>query len=371
MEIEVFIIVMKKLLYVVEAMGGGVFTYIVEMANELSKNYKVYIAYGLRSQTPKDYKNYFNKNVTLIKIENFERSIQLKNDYLAYREIKDLEQKIRPDIIHLHSSKAGVLGRIAFRNFKGPLFYTPHGYSFLMKNISKVKKNLYLSVEKMCASISGKTIACSVGEFKEAKKINSNAFLVSNGIDTNELDNLKLKRRVEKKDQLTIATLGRISSQKNPELFNKIALEFPNVKFKWIGDGNLREVLNAPNVTITGWLNRKSALKELINTDIFMLTSLWEGLPVSLLEAMYLKKLCIVSNVVGNKDVIVNDKNGFVCNDVNDYIITINKIINGDVNPKIIVKNALNDILTNYNTKVMAQKYIKIYERTKSNGVQH
>lgn len=105
------------------------------------KNYKVYVAYGIRDQTSKDYEKFFNKRVTLIKIENFERPIKLRKDYLTYRELKTVEKRIKSDIIYPHSSKAGVLGRIIFRKFNDPLFYTPHGYSFLMGNMKKQSIN--------------------------------------------------------------------------------------------------------------------------------------------------------------------------------------------------------------------------------------
>ena len=68
-------------------------------------------------------------------------------------------------------------------------------------------------------------------------------------------------------------------------MFNEIAKNFPNIQFTWIGDGELRSELTSKNITITGWLERKDVLKELNNNDIFILTSLWEGLPISLLEA--------------------------------------------------------------------------------------
>lgn len=359
---------MKKVLFIVEAMGGGVFTYIVDMANALSQKYDVYVAYGLRKQTPDDYKDYFDSSVHLIHVKNFTRQINFQRDIKAFFEIRKIKQEVNPDIIHLHSSKAGVLGRIAFLNDNSSsIFYTPHGYSFLMqnKNISKAKRKFFYYLEKICSNLKGTTIACSYGEYLEAKKLSNSVAYVNNGINMKEIDTLLTNRKSKKDKYLVIGTLGRISDQKNPWLFNKIAKKFPNIKFKWIGDGKLRKVLDAPNISITGWLSRKKAINELMDTDIFMLTSLWEGLPLSLLEAMYLRKICIVSNVVGNKDVIINGKNGFICSNDKDYLNVINKIINGEVNEKAIKEDALKDIMENYNTEIMAEKYIKLYEEVK------
>lgn len=349
----------KRILFVVEAMGGGVFTYIVELANELVDLYDMYIAYGIRKQTPQNYKEYFDSRINLIEVKNFERSINPKKDVRAFGEIRRIAKEIDPDVIHLHSSKAGVLGRFAFNGKKIPLFYTPHGYSFLMQNSSVQKRMIYRMIESICGKRSCTTISCSLGEHIESEKLTHKAVYVNNGINIQELKKLIIEFGEVKKHPFTVFTLGRICYQKNPVLFNKIALEMPDIQFLWIGDGELREELTAPNIKITGWAERKMALKYSLKGDAFILTSLWEGLPISLLEAMYMKKPCVVSNVIGNRDVIRTEKNGFVCDKVDDYVQAIRKITNGNVS--YLVNNAYEDILSSYNTKIMAEQYDCIY----------
>lgn len=85
--------VKKKILYIVEAMGGGVFTYIVDMANELVKEYDMYIAYAVRKQTPNNFKDYFDKRVHLIEVKNFKRSISPISDIKALIEIIEIKKK--------------------------------------------------------------------------------------------------------------------------------------------------------------------------------------------------------------------------------------------------------------------------------------
>lgn len=157
----------KKILFIVEAMGGGVFTYIVDLSNELVNEYDMYLAFAVRNQTPENYRDYFDKRIHLIEVKNFTRSINLIKDIKAFIEIKSIAKKIKPDIIHLHSSKAGALGRFAFNGRKTPLFYTPHGYSFLMQNHSTVKRMIYKAVETICSRRSCMTISCSEGEHQE------------------------------------------------------------------------------------------------------------------------------------------------------------------------------------------------------------
>lgn len=348
----------KKLLFIVEAMGGGVFTYIVDLANELSREYVVYVAYGTRKQTPKDFKRYFNGDVKLIEVKNFTRSINFRRDISAFWEIKKIYRDINPDMVHVHSSKAGVLGRLAFSK-KTPVFYTPHGYSFLMSGIRKDKRFIYKLIEKVCSLRGSITIACSQGEYNEALKISKRVELVNNGINIITLD----RYRNDVRKTVDVVTLGRITYQKNPELFNEVAKKMPYLKFRWIGDGELRNQLTAKNIEITGWLLRREALQAIQESKIFMLGSRWEGLPLALLEAMYLEKVCVVSDVVGNHDVIENKKNGFICTTVEDYVEVLKNIISNKENEDILIQNARNDILEKYNTKTMADNYHFIYEK--------
>lgn len=350
----------KKILFIVEAMGGGVFTYIVDLANELVNVYDMYIAYAVRKQTPTGYKEYFDKRIHLIEVKNFGCSINLNKDIKAFFEIRKIANKVKPDVIHLHSSKAGALGRFAFRGKEAALFYTPHGYSFLMQNCSATKRFIYKKVEIVCGKRNCMTISCSEGEHQETLKLTRRATCVDNGINIQELQKLLENIQVDENHTFTVFTLGRICYQKNPMLFNQIAEAMPGVHFLWIGDGELREELKAPNIEVTGWLDRNNALAKSASADAFLLTSLWEGLPISLLEAMYMKKACIVNDAIGNHDVIHSSENGYVCNQVPDFVAAIEDVQAG--NSVELIDAAYADILKKYNTKVMAEKYSTIYK---------
>ena len=350
----------KKILYFVEAFGGGVFTYLANLSNALCDDFDVYIAYGIRKQTPQNFKDYFDKRIHLIRVENYQREISFSKDLAALKEMKKIAKKVQPDAIHLNSSKAGILGRWLFRNSKTPVFYTPHGYSFLMTNIGKKKKLFYKSLEKIFAFKNIETIACSKGEYEITKELTSNATYVDNGINLKEFDGINMDHQTNF-DHLKIATLGRISLQKNPVMFNRIAKAFPNIEFIWIGDGALRDKLTAPNIKVTGWVDNKTALNYLADTDIFLLTSLWEGLPMALLEAMYMEKICVVSDVVGNRDVIHDEENGYICDSVNDFIRKVKSIGIERHTLAELIKRAHADVINHYNSVVMAHQYKKIY----------
>ena len=353
----------KKVLHIVEAFGGGVFSKLCDLLNGMSDNYDITVAYSKRNQTPENFQEYFNKNIKFIEIKNFTRKISFTKDIKALKEIKKVFKEVNPDIVHLHSSKAGILGRIGIRGNKIKMFYNPHGFSFLKKDDSKLKRMIYWLIEKMAAIVNKRCtiVGCSKGEYEEARKLNKNSICINNGISIEKIQE-ETKDLKEKKidfDNLKVCTVGRISFQKNPKMFNEIAKSFPNLKFTWIGDGELKEELTSPNITITGWKSREAVLQILNNNDIFLLPSLWEGLPISLLEAMYLKKICIVSDVIGNKDVIDNGKNGFIENDLNGYKNAMDKIKSTEVYS---IKNkAYEDLINMYSTQNMVQGYKKIY----------
>ncbi|WP_247653486.1 glycosyltransferase [Flavobacterium sp. CS20] len=144
-----------------------------------------------------------------------------------------------------------------------------------------------------------------------------------NGINLSELENINVSSNSNLK---SIVTLGRISAQKNPKLFNAVAEKFPDLKFVWIGEGELRHLLTASNIEITGWLDRESALKQLATHDVYMQTSLWEGLPFTIIEAIALQKPILATNVVGNKDAVSHQHNGFLCGNLEEFENAINQL---------------------------------------------
>lgn len=346
----------KKILHVVESFGSGVFSFLVDLINSTDKEFDITVAYGVRSETLDNFKEYFSDRVKFIKVESFTRSISLVKDFKALIEVKKIIKEEKPDIIHLHSSKAGIIGRFAANGKKVKMFYNPHGFSFLMQNSSKIKRLMYWGIEKVGALRKCTIVGCSQGEYEEALKLSKNSICINNGINIikTEQDTKKLKEKEIDFSNLKICTSGRIGHQKNPEMFNKIAESFPNIQFTWIGEGDLRDKLTSPNITVTGWKTREEVLEIVNQNDIFILASLWEGLPISLLEAMYLQKVCIVSNCIGNRDVIKHEENGFIISE-NNYIDIINNL-NEEIYKKI-SQNAKKSILDEFNTERMAREY--------------
>jgi glycosyltransferase involved in cell wall biosynthesis len=228
-----------------------------------------------------------------------------------------------------------------------------------MRDENKLKRYMYWFIEYLSAKRKAVTIACGEGEYKEALKLSSRCTYVNNGINI-----CRLKPFVPESHGLipVVCTSGRIIFQKNPRLFNEIARLLPDVKFIWIGDGELREELTAENIEITGWVDPEQTINLEMETGFFILTSLWEGLPLALLEAMYLKKVCLVSDVAGNKEVIEDGRNGFICHTAEEYALQISRVLRGERDWRKLTEQSHNDVLKFYNTEVMAANYKRIYE---------
>ena len=231
------------------------------------------------------------------------------------------------DVIHLHSSKAGFLGRVLSRalGYRNKVIHTPHGASFLRKDLSVFKYRLFVFLEQLANKLSANVIACSQSEAKEFRHLGIQAEFVNNGVATFYDDN---HSNHSNHSNLTIATIGRICSQKNPALFNEIALSFKeslNIKFIWIGDGELRHLLDAKNITVTGWLTKEEVMVQMNKANIYLSSALWEGLPISVLQAMSLAKPLVLSDCIGNKDLI--NRNGFLFTDINGAISSIDQLL--------------------------------------------
>ena len=349
----------KKVLHIVEAFGGGVFTFMVDLLNATSQYYNITLACSIRNQTPADYKKYLNDDIKIVELKNGSRSINLKSDLKLFKEIKNLVDDEQPDIVHLHSSKAGFIGRLILSDKKYKILYNPHGFAFLQKDSNKIKRFIYKTFEYIASKKGGIIVGVSKGEYDEALKLTSRAYLINNGIDINKLP--KFEEKNCNKNNIKICTVGRMCYQKNPELFNEIAENFPNIEFTWIGEGELEHMLTAKNINKTGWMKKDDVLNLVNKSDIFILTSLWEGLPIALLEAMYYKKICIVSNSIGNRDVI-NGKNGFIANNLDDYVNVINSIISSNEDINEIRENAYLDVINKYNMDNTSKKYMELYD---------
>ena len=231
--------------------------------------------------------------------------------------------------------------------------------------------NLFLQLLKILGKRKCLTVACGKSEWEQSRIVTKNSTYISNGVNIDKLNANLINANEQnledfniKKNVFTAYTVGRINYQKWPELFNEIAQKLPEMQFVWIGDGDMRDKLTADNIVITGWLEHKEAMELSTKFDAFILASRYEGLPISLLEAMYMKKACVVSNVVGNRDVIKNDYNGYICDETDQFVEALKDIEKG--NSDKLIEQAYSDILNEFNSKCLCNKYKEVYNESRS-----
>lgn len=310
---------MTVILHVVEAFGGGVFASVTQACNGLAMlGYEVHLAYSSRPETPQPVSAYLDPRVTLHPVP-MTRNIAPLCDLRALLHLTNLFRKLRPDVIHLHSSKAGFLGRVAawFVGYEDKVFYSPRGLSFLQQNESGLQRELYRLLEQLGLRFGGTVVTCSRSEFEEvgAHLRSGRIALVENAVDTA----IVVPKSTEGGPRCRVGTAGRIAPQKNPEMFLRVIADIaePNAEFIWIGGGDSSSTmaLQQAGVEVTGWLTRERALSELATLDVYVQTSLWEGMPIVVIEAMVAGIPAVVTDVVGNRDVVDHGQTGFIARD--------------------------------------------------------
>jgi len=266
------------------------------------------------------------------KFKSLENNINTKN-FISIDErkisIRDIFRLIKfvnnhsIDIIHAHGKGASLIGRI-LKTFTGKiLVYTFHGIH--IECLNPIEKFIYIYYERILGWVDDHKIFVSKSEYKKAVLLNfpvgNNFSIINNGvvnklnkyISRNKIDNIKLGINNLNKNIISVC---RLVDQKNIFEIVKIAKELPSYNFLIIGDGELFfklkkyiKLSNIKNVYILG--EKKDVYKYLIYAEIFLSTSLYEGHPISILEAMSIGLPIVASNVIGNVNTIDHGISGF------------------------------------------------------------
>ncbi|WP_314345414.1 glycosyltransferase [Haemophilus parahaemolyticus] len=344
-----------KVLHFTQANGGGIDTYLRMYLKyaKVNKFSNVLITTG---------ENKFSNLDGFYHVDIEQTFSPIKLLKYAYN-IRKLIKVEMPDIIYLHSTFGGVIGRMANIGLKSKVAYNPHGWSFKM-NVSKNKIFIYKLVEKVLSYFTDKFILISKSEYEEAEKIGispSKLELVYNGIDVENLNTSINNEEVLPKDRYIIGMVGRITEQKNPLFFVEFAKEvvkkYPETLFVIVGDGELRKQVEnriaeyniANNFLITGWVSEPSNYVRRFNQAV--LFSKWEGLSLAAAEYMAMKKPILVSNIGGLVDLIINEESGFIINNLDEAVYFSNLIREYNTICHSLSENAYNRVISDFNVK--------------------
>lgn len=320
--------------------------------------------------------------------------------YRALNPVKDLKavmqavkiiRKEKPDLVHCHSAKGGVIGRFAAFLTGTKVAYTAHAFSFLSAESAK-KKKIFLLLEKI-AKLNSYLLACSGSERELGIKVvgfnEKNAFAWNNAVP-DSLPLIAKNPRIAKSElpmpnegERYITSIGRPSYQKNPlfmvEVAHGIHLKHPDIKFYLLGVGFYSPMLDDMKALIhqydmddtfylLPWLSHEETLKYVNGSMLYFMTSLYEGLPISVIEAMSLGKAVVASDVLGNKDCVKDGYNGYLLPlEEKVFVEKMNELIEDDEKRKLMEKNSRayfeSDFFINNRIKALEDIYKKIINR--------
>ncbi len=362
-----------KIVHVVEPLAGGIVTFIKSLVQNLPNDQHI-IVHGEREQVisfAEVRKQFVSSNVKFLRWKSAQRSLRIQKDTMAtielYTILRRLIKNQAVDIVHLHSSKSGFIGRVVCRllGVQNQVVYTPNGAPFLV-GTSIASNFLYKKLEKLAAGFGGQVVCCSASEQIAYKRAGIDSLNINNGTHFEKI--IPFPDKVKSTGCFRIVTSGRIVNQKDPALFNAIATyfeEFKHFEFVWIGDGSDRHLLTAKNIKVTGWLDKESVDSIVFNADMYLSTAHFEGLPFSVLEALALKKPVLLTDCVGNKDLVMKGLNGDVFKSKNEAIIKILQFYNNSSMMSLMgtysgdyCKKSFDEENTYYSYKLLYQKAV-------------
>ncbi len=324
-----------KILYFITRMdqGGAQASVLMTMKNLNKQQFEAYLATGPGGRLEHRVKH---DPAHVFFISALRQPVQAKylfHDLWAIFQMGRILRRVRPDIVHTNSPKAGVLGRIAARIFwrRAKVVHTFHGLGFAKEHGEKQFK-IFVFVEKFCAKLTDVLVFVSRKNATEAAQLGIGkgvrTELIRAGINFSPILPLKFDP-VAKKASLHIPpnakivlALANCKPLKNPVHFvlaaYKVLNQMKNVYFIFTGDGPLKATAEKltkdlsieKQVLFPGW--RNDALELLAISDVFASVSLREGLPMSLLEAMAMRVPAVCYNVDGISEVITDNKTGFL-----------------------------------------------------------
>ena len=395
---------MKLILYIItQSELGGAQRYIIDLAKNLKLDYKIGIIAGGQKENNAFAKTLAENHISFHNIPTLMRSISPLKDIITTYKLIKIIKKIEPDIIHLNSSKISILGSLASKlaqigknSKKFKTIYTAHGWVF-NEPLSKFKINFYKHAEILTSTYKNTIICINKFDLNVAKQtlnLNQNKLrLIHNGIEAQEHTYLpkeiarkklisKLKTKIDiRKNTILIGSIGNLYKTKDYLTFirafkiTKTALQIQvsnkiHIKAIIIGEGTERNKLESliakENLTDDIYLagsifNAQSLLKAF---DIYICSSIKEGLPYSILEAGLATLPIVATNTGGIPDIIKDSTNSLLTNtnDPEKFAMQLTKLIQNYELRVLYGKNIHDYIKHNFKLNDMIIQTKKVYE---------
>ena len=262
------------------------------------------------------------------------RAIDPINDWRARRMLARLFRDLRPDLVHTHSSKAGILGRMAARDARVPLLlHTLHGMSF-NRTQSWPTRSLYRLLEVYCARFTDRIICVANAMTRQALEAGlrprTGFSTVYSGMETawfspDPHDRDQVRRQWSfGPEHLVVGTIARLFRNKGYEqlipAMAAAAARLPNLRFVWVGDGaqrvgyerRLARLGLRDRVHLAGRVPPREVARLLRGMDLLVHTSQWEGLPRAAVQALLMEKPVVSFDIDGAPEVVIPGRTGIL-----------------------------------------------------------
>jgi glycosyltransferase involved in cell wall biosynthesis len=320
----------SNILHVTDQPSAGVLAFLALATRELVEaGVQQTVLHGQRSDaTPIE--RYFHPQVRLVSMERPSGASPFKPlDAFRAALCHELSSQ-RCDAVHLHAPRAGWMGRAVLSGVGGhpPVYYSPHGLRHL--NRERPLTAAWASMMERLAGLSAfRPVACSLGEARELERLTHRTVAVlENPVDSAFFGVERLPDA-----QPRVITVGRACEQKGADVFAELAARFhfvgENVRFVWVGAGDARceQELKAAGVEVTGWLDADDVRAQLARAHLYVQTSRWEGMSLSVLQAMAVGLPCVVTDVVGNRDAITHERTGLLAGDLSSLAVQVKQLL--------------------------------------------
>tara|TARA_B100001287_G_scaffold117586_1_gene98932 strand:- start:11571 stop:12734 length:1164 start_codon:yes stop_codon:yes gene_type:complete len=336
--------VKKKVLRIINRFNLGGPTYnAAYLTKYLENDYETLLIGGQHDKSEESSMHIIeNLGLKPIIISEMQRSINFKNDKIAFQKIQNIIKDFNPDIVHTHASKAGAIGRrAAYKAGVKQIYHTFHGHVF-HSYFGAIKTNFYKKIERNLAKKSTKIIAISEVQKHELSDIHKicpkeKIEVIPLGFDLERFSINKEEKRKKfrsewkvKENEIAIGIIGRLVPIKNHKFFIDVIDEIivktnKKLRFFIVGDGEekhkLVKYVNSKNIELstnqspatvqfTSWIKDIDIVNA--GMDIICLCSKNEGTPVSLIEAQASGKPIVSTKIGGIENIVIENQTAFL-----------------------------------------------------------
>lgn len=368
-----------KVLHITQAFGG-VETYLRQVVQNIDRDrFEIIIA----SPEKDTLREFCAVHQITHHVLHMARGANPIGDLASVFRIRKLIGREKPHLVHLHSSKAGFVGRIAAKTKKCKSLFTPHGVSYL--SFTGFKRLIFFSLELFAKRYTHRVLAISHSEANrcifEIGLKEQDIYIIPNSLTIYDASAPVPDKLGKLEGKWKVGTVARLTYQKNPLLFVDIAADViklhPETHFYFLGAGYHDHLATEVNERIAKYGIGKNfhlidmgdhivALNFLRQMNVFVLPSVFEGLPYALLEAMYEAVPCVVSKCDGNNDVINNNINGFSCLAKEEYVSIIAQLLTDQEKATKIALAGKNYILEKHDIRNNIRSLEKIYQQIRT-----